>query len=137
MASADWTPVLSPDGITYCSPRCGFGCKKADYDAAVIEADALALRMGNGWQPEILESGGRWHITVAKGDTKITVHPDFRGTEQPTTYMAWIEPGVTLRQHVMQFICSANTPEDALGFAVQEARTTIHRINEALALVIE
>jgi len=138
MASVDWTPVLSADGLVYCSPRCGFKCKKADYDVAVIEGDTLAARMGDGWEPLIQESGGRWHVSVTKGETKISVHHDYRQHPPgPTTYMAWIEPGVLIRQQTVQFIESADNPEDALGFATQSARTTISRIEAALADILK
>ena len=44
-ATADeWTPVLNGD--LFCSPRCGCGCTKAEYDLACESANALAARMG-------------------------------------------------------------------------------------------
>lgn len=122
-----WTPVLYANGTRYCSPLCGAQCTKADYDQAVADGAALAERMGAGWEPRIWENLG-WHYNVRKGCAKICPRRYHDGS---TVYAAWIEPeveGLT----AMQFICDAADPNDALGFAVQEANTTISRLREAL-----
>lgn len=53
----DWTPILKGD--EYCAPACGYGCKKADYDEAVIKANELAAKLGPQWTPRVHENG-RW-----------------------------------------------------------------------------
>ncbi len=127
MGNSDrWEPIAKPGGI-YCSPACGFNCTKADYDQAVADGVALAERMGAGWRASIWENLG-WHYNVHKGCAKIRPRRDHDGS---TVYAAWIEPeveGLT----AMQFICDAADPNDALGFAVQEANTVMSRIREAL-----
>lgn len=127
-----WTPVQR--GEIYCSPRCGHGCTRAAYDRAVTEADELAKRMGDGWLPVIWENGG-WHYKVIKGVATIRVHVDHRpGGPEATSYSAWIEPAY-VENHAVQFIESAETPEDALGFATQAARGLVRRIEDGLAAV--
>jgi len=64
-----WTPVLKGD--QYCSPSCGGRCKKADYDAAVLESKEIADQLGSGWIPEVYENLG-WHWKVAKGEIEIS-----------------------------------------------------------------
>lgn len=66
-----WTPKLK--GNVFCSPACGFGCKKADFDRASARANALAANLGPGWQPDVWENGG-WYWEVKKGAA--TVRPD-------------------------------------------------------------
>lgn len=128
----NWTPILSKDGQYYCSPACGGGtfCKKAWFDQAEAEANDLADRMGDGWEPIIWENLG-WHYSVRKGD--VTIHPQRRQDGPATSYSAWIEPGLLVGHHNIQFIQSAQTPEDALGFATQEARSFISRLTRTLA----
>lgn len=52
------TPVLN--GEVFCSPACGYGCKKKDYDLAVERAAALVKSLGVPWVPKVWESG-KWH----------------------------------------------------------------------------
>ena len=120
-----WTPILSADGVYYCSRRCGGGkfCKKADYDRAVSDAAALAARMGPGWTPYVHENLG-WHYKAVSGPDKIYEYGNGR-------FSAWIETPVK------QFIVHADDPHDALGFAKQAARTHIARIEEHLKALAE
>jgi hypothetical protein len=128
-----WTPVLSADGQFYCSPRCGGGrfCRKEWYDRAVSEGDALAAVLGDGWAPRVWENLG-WHYEVHKGAATVHVHRDHR--DGTTSYSAWIEA----RGAHPQIIAHAADPHDALGFAVQDARTLIARpFNESLASIAD
>ncbi|NRF83817.1 hypothetical protein HQ619_07740 [Burkholderia gladioli] len=59
-----WTPRLT--GKIYCSPACGFGCTKDDFDRASALAYAFATNLGSGWQAHVWENGG-WHWEVTKG----------------------------------------------------------------------
>lgn len=128
----DWTPKLSPDGEHYCSPACGGGtfCKKSWFDQAESEANALAERMGAGWEPCVWENLG-WHYSVRRGNA--TIHPRRTQGGPVLSYAAWIEPGISIHQHTVQFIQSADTPDDALGFATQEARTFMSRLSDTLS----
>jgi hypothetical protein len=50
-----WTPVLR--GETYCSPACGSGCTKSNYDHAVKKGGELKKRlMGRNWKIHIVEN---------------------------------------------------------------------------------
>lgn len=70
-----WAPVL--DGDIFCSPACGFRCKKADYDRALTSANALAATLGPGWAPEVWENGG-WHWEARKGNATVCQEDDGR-----------------------------------------------------------
>ncbi|KKK48897.1 hypothetical protein LCGC14_3140510 [marine sediment metagenome] len=111
----DWSPRSLPGGV-YCSPGCGRGCTKAEYDLAVRDGNALAQRMGEGWVSEVWENLG-WHYRAEKGVASVSFTRWHSGSEY-TVYFYTVPPVVT----------SAETPEDALGFAVQEARGNELRI---------
>lgn len=60
-----WIPVLN--GKIYCSPACGRGCTKVEYDRVVKKADKLvSLLKGSGWKVKIYENLG-WHFQVVSG----------------------------------------------------------------------
>lgn len=92
-------------------------------------AAALAHCLGEGWQPVVWDNLG-WHFKAVKGC--VTVYPeDWRGA---TRASAWIEPPNTLvGPSALQIVAYGPTPEDALGNAVQDARTLIARIEGSLA----
>ena len=128
MSERDWIPKLSADGKFYCSPACGSGhyCRKEWHDEAVRKAGELAAQLGDGWEPHVFENLG-WHCKVKKGCASVWPARD--------GFLARIEPGVVIGHAALQFIAEGETPEDALGFAVQDARTTMSRVNDALAIV--
>ncbi len=114
-------PVLSGD--IYCAPWCGCGCTKAAYDRAVTEAAALVERLGEGWEPRVWENAG-WHYEAVKGVARVI--PTQRGG---STYANWSISGyMVMFDSVWQFVAHGKTPEDALGFALQDARTAERRI---------
>ena len=124
-----WVARDLPGGI-YCAPRCGGGCTKADYRRAVKESAALATRMGDGWEPDVWENLG-WHYKVTKGVAEIWPSIDHRFQRNAIT-------GYTVSLNsAKQFVVTAETPEDALGFAVQDARTAERRIVDDLAALLE
>lgn len=128
VADERWTPIL--DGERYCAPRCGAGCKKADYDAAVEQAEALARRMGPQWAPRVWENFG-WHWEIRAGNSHVSQRRD-------GDFSAWVQVmDCGSNNGTIQFIEYAETPEDALGFAVQAARGCISRIEGELAAVRE
>lgn len=131
MADQDWTPILSADGEFYCSPRCGGGrfCRRRWYDHAVRAGNDLAARMGTSWEPRVWENLG-WHYSVRKGVVELHVDEDRNSPE--------IDGGYPVRGYTAfvnsakQFVSSAETPEDALGFATQEALSVLSRIRDDL-----
>lgn len=138
-----WTPQLSPDGVFYCSPRCGGGrfCRREWFDMATRKAEELARRMGDGWTPDVWENLG-WHYSVRKGTARIYPSEDRNKGFDPEhgfgvrSYMAMVNVPATVGGNggtAVQFIAHAAQPEDALGFAVQDGRTVERRIADALA----
>lgn len=134
-------PVLSGD--VYCSPWCGFKCKRAAYDQAVREADELADRLGDGWMPRVWENGG-WHYEVSRGAARIhptteVYHADgsrrgagaLSGGWTVLYYSCWLDAS-KIRPQVIE---RAETPEDALGIALQRARGQIQTAHEALSTI--
>ena len=64
-----WIPVLK--GTTYCSPACGGGCRKKDYDRAVRDANRLVEQLeGPTWKAEIWENLG-WHFQAVSGPVQV------------------------------------------------------------------
>lgn len=111
-------------GLVYCSPACGFNCYSAAYEQAVKEAELLAEELGTGWNPEVWENCG-WNYSVSKNVA--TVHPTRQGSAlhgawKVVGYSAWINS-------VHQCIAEAKNACDALGFALQDARTAARRID--------
>lgn len=136
MIERDWTPRLSADGVHYCSPACsGKFCRKDWYDAAVAQADRLAEELGEGWRPRVWENLG-WHWRAEKGVA--VVHPIVSKREPFVVGEGWPITGYTVFLNLpgKQFIAKAKTASDALGFAVQEARTFIHQAEVALLEIL-
>lgn len=113
-----WTPVHR--GNVYCSPRCGGGCTWAAHQKAVRDADALAHRIGDGWEPDVWENMG-WHWRIKKGFATIY------GPGPTKQYSAWLQIREPESDKQLQgqvcIIEYADTPEDALGIATQKMRT--------------
>ena len=94
-------------------------------------AHTLVTRMGEGWESRVWENLG-WHYSVKKGCVRITVNHDWLDGGAPS-YTAWIEPtNVLIRMAALQIIAHGPNPEDALGNAVQDARTIMARLTDAL-----
>lgn len=101
----NWTPVFA--GAVYCSPACGFNCKKSAYDRAVKESKAMVKRLGLGWEARVWENGD-WYWMVSRGpvELKTTVYRSYSGRR--ISYSAWL-------QHHPQIITNEyETPEKAL-----------------------
>lgn len=120
-------------GHVYCSPWCGVHCTRASYDRAVTDAGELAAMLGDGWTPRVWENMG-WFYEAVKDIA--SVGPTLTGS---TIGPDWTVTGYTasIDFPTRQFIQHAETPEDALGFAVQEARTFIARLHECLGALID
>ena len=126
-------------GRVFCSSWCGFGCSRAAYDRACLEAAALVARMGYGWKSEIWENAG-WYYRVVKGRTALyadTVGDNISGKWAISSFTARITLA-PLPDTVgpLQFVHSADTPEDALRSAVETARVTVQRIGNALTEIL-
>jgi hypothetical protein len=68
-ADESWIPV--PRGKTYCSPACGRGCARREYDRAVRDADHLVRRLrGSGWRAVVWENLG-WHYRAVSGTVQV------------------------------------------------------------------
>jgi hypothetical protein len=113
-----WIPVLKGD--TYCSPACGGGCTKAEFDEATSKAEELATRMGPGWKAHVWENLG-WYWEVTNGVARLSMTDDGR-------YHVCID----LSPYAAPVDATADTPEDAFGFASQDARTNIDRAKAAM-----
>lgn len=72
-AGDGWTPQLLGD--VFCSPLCGFKCKKADFDRATEQANNLVGQLGTGWRARVWENCG-WHFDVKKGDATVSLQRD-------------------------------------------------------------
>jgi hypothetical protein len=117
--SLRWKPILTPDGI-YCSPACGGRCTKSAFDLATSKAAELAARMGPGWKPNVWENLG-WHWQIDKGAVQI-----YSPREDGYTAMF---------NGIHQFIAKASTPEDALGFLIQDIRTVISKLQSEVEAI--
>ena len=85
-----WTPVAR--GKTYCSPVCGCGCTRADYERAVRDADQLVRRLrGEGWRAVVWENCG-WHFKACSGT--VQVYGDRRGRGGSLRYSCMISSHV-------------------------------------------
>ena len=135
-----WKPVRN--GIYYCSPRCGFQCTRLAFEKATEEAQTLAARMGDGWEPNVWENWG-WHYEVIKGIAKIA--PNVSGDTVGGHWIIksyWcsiggIEYDERVTVNIPQFQATALSPESALGFATQDMRTMIEYINASLKEISE
>lgn len=138
MTGRDWNPRLSADGVHYCSPACGGGkyCRKDWYDAAVAQAHRLAEELGDGWEPHVWENLG-WHWCARKGCC--AVHPNVDKHQPFIPGEGWpiINYTVYLNLPGKQLITRVEVATDALGFAVQEARTTMAQMHNALVELLE
>lgn len=114
-----WAPVRR--GKIYCSPACGGDCTMAAFRRATQEADKLATRMGAGWRRVVWENLG-WFYKIEKGNA--TIHHDTTG------YTVFLHSAV-------QVIGRAQTPEDALGFAIRDARGIARRIAADCAALLD
>lgn len=119
-----WTPIHNGD--KYCSPGCGAGCTKTEYDLAVTNALKLATELGEGWQPSVWENG-KWYYRAERSlgakDMMVEVFPTGEGD-----YRCYFNG-------VKQFICGGSTPKEAVMGALVEAQafvdTLLFQIKEA------
>lgn len=136
MAESNWEPFAR--GSFYGSPACCGArlCTRKAFDQATAEANVLAVRMGPGWSTVVWENLG-WYYKIQKGPVRIYVNIDgspTKGGWKVKNY--WCDlfgaNSGSEWQDIPQFHATADTPEDALGFATQAARTCAQRIADGL-----
>lgn len=120
-------------GDCYCAPWCGLGCTLAAYERACREAEAIATQLGAGWEPAPWENLG-WHIGVRRGEHNVSAIT--KGNTRTGEYEV-IGYRADLRVGGRQFYCIADTPDDAVGLAVHEARTLERRISADLSALLD
>lgn len=119
-------------GSIRCSSWCGFGCTDAAYAQAVLEAEALAGRLGGGWRPVVWENAG-WHYKAIRGVGEVSPHvrgSALHGGWEVVGYSAWLQSGVS------QVIAQGETPEEALDCMTREALARLGRVTSDLATVL-
>lgn len=105
----DWKPVLKGD--VYCSLACGGGCKKAEYDRAVEEADKLCKKLGKNWKTRVWENlGWHWSVQLVSDKTSMEIHVYDES--------CWIDCRFNGRQYEEQF----PTPEEAIQGIIRTAK---------------
>ncbi len=117
--SLSWTPVLK--GEIYCSPACGRGCTRKEWEDTKITASQLARRMGAGWKPRVHENLG-WHYEVRspKGNIRVMFSSG--------SYLAWIE------NVDMQCSERARSPRAAVDKALERVRKDAQKILDVVGL---
>lgn len=132
----DWTPKLSGD--LYCSPACGGGCTRKEYDAAMAVSQGIARRLGEGWAARVWENLG-WHASAAHSSGLVTVYPNYRGVThgRVTGYYVCLSVGGK------QFTTDGRTPKDAIRKALEIGfrygtgiMDDVHKLNADLRLVL-
>jgi len=87
----------------------------------------MAEKMGSGWEPHVWENGG-WNASAQKATARI-----MQRTEGSKTANEYEVVGYACYINTeKQFIAEAETPQDAFGFAVQDAWTFTRRIEQQL-----
>lgn len=116
-----WTPIL--DGDVYCSPACGGGCKKADFDQATESANALVAQLGIGWQPRVWENLG-WHYEATKRSATVTADRNGLYTADIRFYMS---------EGIQSCISETRScPRDAVGAVIEVLNDRIAVLKRAL-----
>ena len=88
----------------------------------------MAAALGDGWEPRVWENGG-WHCEATKGVGRVTQNYVIPYTRPRLIdhYTAWINSKV-----FGQVIVEASDPVEAMGLAMQEARTRLLRYEAEL-----
>jgi hypothetical protein len=128
-----WKPVRA--GLVYCSPACGRGCMRAEYDRAVLKATRLAQRLGPGWRTRVWENLG-WHwcvyspngwVEVSGGDRHFTawaLHQKFTAGGSPIASGTTPAKALLALQAVMatqadQYVLAADRVTKAMSVKLQ------------------
>ncbi|WP_131421385.1 hypothetical protein [Comamonas thiooxydans] len=119
-----WTPVHAGD--IFCSPLCGAGCKKADFDNATAQASLLVSQLGHGWQSRVWENLG-WHFEATKRDAIVSVDED-------GNYEASISFNLDDR-HSLNVSETRRTPREAVTAVVTSLQAKIKVLQRALVSI--
>jgi hypothetical protein len=122
-----WVARDLPGGI-YCAPRCGCKCTREDYERACRDGAEIAAALGDGWTVRVWENGG-WHCEVVKGIARVDRDYEipYSSPRKISGYSAWLNSEVC-----GQIIVHGADPVEALGLAMQEARTKLLRYEAEL-----
>lgn len=117
-------------GNVYCSPGCGFKCKRASYDRAVREADKLCKVLGEGWEPCVWENCG-WHFSARKSNA--TVHANCEGDAIGGLYKI---VDYTIFFHTeKQIVLRGKNPVKLVAQAIAAAKAIARRVTADLAVL--
>lgn len=73
-----WKPIRKGD--VFCSPGCGGGCLRKDYEFVVAKSKRLAVDLGPGWEPNVFENMG-WYWTVENKKLHLSVYQNQNGKQ--------------------------------------------------------
>jgi hypothetical protein len=119
-----WTPRLN--GEVFCSPACGYKCKKADFDRASERVTALVSQLGAGWRPEVWENGG-WYFEAKKG--LATVSPEDNGHFTASIRFMFNDAVENL------ISATRSDPREAVGALIEQLSRRIATLSRALVSV--
>lgn len=141
-----WTPV--ENGDRYCSPSCGRGCTKAEFELAEARANALARQLGPGWTPVLKENLG-WHYHVVSPNRRVVVVEHLRPVPKDASLVeraAVLEPecyGVFVSRclvgrsrHYGNWYGSGRTLEEALAEVTRELRSQKRDLEKGLNAIL-
>lgn len=109
----DWKPVLK--GKTYCSPACGGGCTKRQYERMANTGEDICLKLGEGWGFKLHENLG-WYVTVFSPCNHIIV------TKQGEDFEATLTAGEE------RFCVKHANVKTAVGDVVYKFNQHIHKL---------
>lgn len=124
---SDWTPRLQDNGRVYCSPACGFKCKKEAHDAALAAATALATRLGPEWEPHVWENCA-WHYSANHKTGPMAVHPRIRRWEGRSEHEESVDKYTVYLNTNPQFIARDADPMAAVHQAIEDLGSHIARL---------
>lgn len=123
-----WEPVLQ--GTVYCSPACGRGCTRKQYDTAVADAAALVKQLGTGWTPRVWENLG-WHYEAVASEGRLTVsqyvpgHYSAHLHYEPDEGIKWSAEGTTPEGAVQAVLAKAQNEIDRILVGISTVRLAI------------
>lgn len=115
----NWTPRLQDNGRVYCSPACGFKCKKEDHDKAQAAATALAARLGPEWKPRVWENC-TWHYSANHEAGPIAVFPRIRRWEGRSEHEEGVDEYSVHLNVSQQILIQSTDPVEAVRQALKE-----------------
>jgi hypothetical protein len=122
-------------GTIYCAPSCGFKCKWAAYEQAVIDASELAKSLGDDWEPRVWENLG-WHYSVETRDRRVNLHPG--GVDVKTgkvgRYTAFLSPEPSSGGRWAE---SGDTPQEALEAVRAKAQEELDGVKLAMEAIAQ